>query len=102
MRLEEHDKIIVSYCTHNITTITIRQKILSQLMNTTEVDIQSSQQSVRHELMAKSITLQNIKHRQATINFVNQLNLPVGLKELIINHGFTLDLLLDSQPTDLA
>ena len=28
--------------------------------------------------------------------------MPEGLKELIINHGFTLDLLLNIQPTDLA
>ena len=58
-------------------------------MNTTfnrhEVDIQSSQQSVRHKLIAKSITLQKIKQQQSMINLVNQLNLPVGLKELIIN-----------------
>ena len=28
--------------------------------------------------------------------------LRVGLKEMIINHGFTLDLLLNRQPTNLA
>ena len=59
-------------------------------------------QSVRHKLIAKDITLQNIKQRQTTISFVNQLDIAEGLKELIINHGYTLDLLLASNPSDLA
>jgi hypothetical protein len=67
-----------------------------------ELDIQCGLQSVRHKLIAKSITLQKIKQQQTTINFVNQLDLPAGLRELIINHGFTLDLLLNEQPTHLA
>ncbi|HET7149411.1 MAG TPA: hypothetical protein VFI73_13050 [Candidatus Nitrosopolaris sp.] len=67
-----------------------------------EVDIQSSVQSVRHNLISKEITLQTIKQRQIAIGFVNQLDIPPGLKDLIINHGFTLDLLLSTQPTDLA
>jgi hypothetical protein len=67
-----------------------------------ELDIQCCLQSVRQKLIAKSITLQNIKQQQTTINFVNQLDLPAGLRQLIINHGFTLDLLLNKQPTDLA
>ena len=61
-----------------------------------------SLQSVRHKLIAKDITLQNIKQRQTTIMFVNQLDIAEGLKELLINHGYTLDLLLGSKPTDLA
>ncbi len=65
------------------------------------VDIQLLQ-SVRHKLMAKNITLQSIKQRQTTTTLVNQLDIPEGLKELIIGHGFTLDLLLGLQPTDLA
>ena len=67
-----------------------------------EVDIQYSLQSVRHNLIAKDITLQRIKQRQTTIDFINQLDIPAGLKDLIINHGFTLDLLQSIQPTDLA
>jgi hypothetical protein len=65
------------------------------------VDIQSLE-SARHTLMAKNITLQSIKQRKTTIDFVNQLDIPEGLKELIINHGFTLDLLLGLHPIDLA
>ena len=65
------------------------------------VDIQLLQ-SVRHKLIAKNITLQSIKQRQTTTTLVNQLDIPEGLKELIISHGFTLDLLLGSQPIDLA
>lgn len=65
------------------------------------VDVQSLQ-SVRHTLIAKNITLQSIKQRKTTIDFVNQLDIPEGLKELIINHGFTLDLLLGLHPMDLA
>jgi hypothetical protein len=65
------------------------------------VDIQSLQ-SVRHTLIAKNITLQSIKQRKTTTDFVNQLDIPEGLKELIINHGFTLDLLLGLHPIDLA
>ena len=67
-----------------------------------EVDIQYSLQSVRHNLIAKDITLQRIKQRQTTIDFINQLDIPAGLKDLIINHGFTLDLLQSIQPSDLA
>jgi hypothetical protein len=65
------------------------------------VDIQILQ-STRHTLIAKNITLQSIKQRKTTTDFVNQLDIPEGLKELIINHGFTLDLLLDFHPIDLA
>jgi hypothetical protein len=65
------------------------------------VDIQLLQ-SVRHKLIAKNITLQSIKQRQTTTTLVNQLDIPEGLKELIISHGFTLDLLLGFQPIDLA
>ena len=65
------------------------------------VDIQLLQ-SVRHKLIAKNITLQSIKQRQTTTTLVKQLDIPEGLKELIISHGFTLDLLLGSQPIDLA
>ena len=61
-----------------------------------------SLQSVRHKLIAKDITLQNIKQRQTTITFVNQLDIAEGLKELLINHGYTLDLLLGSGPISLA
>lgn len=68
---------------------------------TVGADVQSWQ-SVRHKLLAKDITLQNIKQRQTTISFVNQLDIAEGLKELIINHGYTLDLLLASNPSDLA
>ena len=67
-----------------------------------EVDIQYSLQSVRHDLIAKDITLQRIKQRQTTIDFINQLDIPAGLKDLIISHGFTLDLLQGTQPSDLA
>ena len=55
---------------------------------TVGADVQSWQ-SVRHKLLAKDITLQNIKQRQTTISFVNQLDIAEGLKELIINHGYT-------------
>jgi hypothetical protein len=65
------------------------------------IDIQSLH-SIRHTLIAKNITLQSIKQRKTTTDFVNQLDIPEGLKELIINHGFTLDLLLDFHPIDLA
>ncbi|PWU78913.1 MAG: hypothetical protein DLM72_20115 [Candidatus Nitrosopolaris wilkensis] len=65
------------------------------------VDIQLLQ-SVRHKLIAKNITLQSIKQRQTTTTLVNQLDIPEGLKELIISHGFTLDLLLGLHPTALA
>jgi len=68
---------------------------------TTGTDVQTLQ-SVRHKLIAKDITLQNIKQRQTTIVFVNQLDIAEGLKELIINHGYTLDLLLGSIPSDVA
>jgi hypothetical protein len=67
-----------------------------------KIPIQSSRQTVRHKLIAKNITLQNIKQRQNTINFVNQLDLPAGLREMLIIRGFTLDLLLNMQPIDLA
>jgi hypothetical protein len=65
------------------------------------IDIQSLH-SIRHTLIAKNITLQSIKQRKTTTDFVNQLDIPEGLKELIINHGFTLDLLLNFHPIDLA
>jgi hypothetical protein len=58
--------------------------------------------SIRHTLIAKNITLQSIKQRKTTSDFLNQLDIPEGLKELIINHGFTLDLLLGFHPIDLA
>lgn len=67
-----------------------------------EVDIQFSRQSVRNKLIAKNITLQNLKQQENSINFVNQLDIPAGLRELIIIHGFTLDLLLNMQPLELA
>jgi hypothetical protein len=74
---------------------------MSTAYNKNEVDIQSLQ-SVRHNLIAKDITLQRIKRRQTAIGFINQLDIPAGLKDLIINHGFTLDLLQSIQPSDLA
>jgi hypothetical protein len=61
------------------------------------VDIQSSRQTVTHRLIANSITLQTIKQRQTTIDFVNQLDIAAGLRDLI-SHGFTLDLLLGLEP----
>lgn len=75
---------------------------MSTAYNRNEVDIQSSLQSVRHNLIAKDITLQRIKQRQTAIGFINQLDIPTGLKDLIINHGFTSDLLQSIQPSDLA
>src|ERR1700693_6274493 len=74
---------------------------MSTAYNKNEVDIQSLQ-SVRHNLIAKDITLQRIKRRHTAIGFINQLDIPAGLKDLIINHGFTLDLLQSIQPSDLA
>ena len=65
------------------------------------IEIQTLQ-STRHTLIAKNITLQGIKQRKTSTDFVNQLDIPEGLKELIINHGFTLDLLLGFHPIDLA
>ena len=56
----------------------------------------------KNEVDTKDITLQRIKQRQTTIDFINQLDIPAGLKDLIISHGFTLDLLQGTQPTDLA
>jgi len=41
------------------------------------------------------------KQRQTAIG-INQLDMPAGLKDLIINHGFILDLLRCIQPSDLA
>jgi hypothetical protein len=70
--------------------------------NKSEVDIQSTLQSVRHNLIAKHITLQSIKQRQTTTDFTNQLDIPLGLKDLLINHGFTLDLLLNTESIALA
>ena len=67
----------------------------------TGADSQSIE-SVRHKLIAKDITLQNIKQRHTSITLVNQLDIAEGLKELLINHGYTLDLLLGSKPADLA
>ncbi|MDQ6862310.1 MAG: hypothetical protein M3044_00655 [Thermoproteota archaeon] len=75
---------------------------MSTAYNRNEVDIQSSLQSVRHNLIAKDITLQRIKQRQTSIGFINQLDIPTGLKDLIINHGFASDLLQNIQPSDLA
>ncbi len=75
---------------------------MSTAYNRNEVDIQSSLQSVRHNLIAKDITLQRIKQRQTAIGFINQLDIPAGLKDLIINHGFTSDLLQSIHPSDLA
>jgi len=75
---------------------------MSAAYDKNEVDIQYSLQSVRHNLIAKDITLQRIKQRQTTIDFINQLDIPAGLKDLIISQGFTLDLLQSTQPSDLA
>lgn len=75
---------------------------MSTAYNRNEVDIQSSLQSVRHKLIAKDITLQRIKQRQTAIGFINRLNTPAGLKDLIINYGFTSDLLQSIHPSDLA
>jgi len=75
---------------------------MSTAYNRNEVDIQSSLPSVRHKLIAKDITLQRIKQRQTAIGFINQLDIPAGLKDLIINHGFTSDLLQSIHPSDLA
>jgi hypothetical protein len=75
---------------------------MSTAYDKNEVDILYSLQSVRHNLIAKDHTLQRIKQRQTTIVFINQLDIPAGLKELIINHGFTLDLLQSTLPSDLA
>ena len=75
---------------------------MSAAYDKNEVDIQYSLQSVRHSLIAKDITLQRIKQRQTTIDFINQLDIPAGLKDLIISHGFTLDLLQSTQTSDLA
>lgn len=69
---------------------------------TNEVDIQASLQSVRHNLRAKDIILQSIKQRQTIIQFTNQLDIPVALRDLVVNHGFTLDVLLNIRPVDLA
>ena len=55
---------------------------MSTAYNRNEVDIQSSLQSVRHNLIAKDITLQRIKQRQTAIGFINQLDIPTGLKDL--------------------
>ena len=74
-------------------------------MNSTyanEVDIQASLQSVRHNLRAKDIILQSIKQRQTIIHFTNRLDIPVALRDLVVNHGFTLDVLLNIHPFDLA
>jgi len=75
---------------------------MSTAYNRNEVDIQSSLQSVRHKLIAKDITLQRIKQRQTAIGFINKLDITAGLKDLIINHGFTSDLLQSIHPSDLA
>ena len=74
-------------------------------MNSTyanEVDIQASLQSVRHNLRAKDIILQSIKQRQTIIHFTNRLDIPVALRDLVVNHGFTLDVLLNIRLVDLA
>src|SRR2546425_8008910 len=75
---------------------------MSTAYNKNEVDIQSALQSVRLNLISKDITIQRIKQRQTAICVINQLDVPAGLKDLIINHGFTLDLLQSTQPSDLA
>jgi hypothetical protein len=54
-----------------------------------------------HNLIAKDIILRGKQH-QASIDFTNQLDIPIGLKNLITNYGFTSDLLMNIQPTDLA
>ena len=59
-------------------------------------------QNLRHNLIAKDIILQGIKQHQTSIDFTNQLDIPIGLKDLITNYGFTSDLLLNIQATDLA
>lgn len=74
-------------------------------MNSTyasEVDIQASLQSVRHNLRAKDIILQSIKQRQTIVHFTNRLDIPVALRDLVVNHGFTLDVLRNIRPVDLA
>jgi hypothetical protein len=38
-------------------------------------------------LIAKDIILRSIKQRRTSIDFTNQLDIPIGLKELIVNHG---------------
>ncbi len=75
---------------------------MNTLSDKNELDILCCLQNIRHNLIAKDIILRSIKQRQTSIDFINQLDMPEGLKELIINHGFTLDLLLNIQPTDLA
>jgi hypothetical protein len=69
---------------------------------TNEVDIQASLQSVRHNLRAKDIILQSIKQRQMITQFTNRLDIPVALRDLVVNHGFTMDVLLNIRPVDLA
>jgi hypothetical protein len=69
--------------------------------NKNEFDVQCCQ-NLRHNLIAKDIILRDIKQHQASIDFTNQLDIPIGLKDLITNYGFTSDLLLNIQPTDLA
>ena len=75
---------------------------MSTAYNRNEVNIQSSLQSVRHNLIVKGITLQKIKQRQTAICIINQRDIQAGLKDLIINHGFTMDFLQSIQPSDSA
>jgi len=75
---------------------------MSHFFSRNELDIQCSLQNVRHTLIAKDLILQGIKKRQAITHFANQLDLPSGLKELIIGNGFTSDLLLNMSPTCLS
>jgi hypothetical protein len=69
---------------------------------TDEVDIQASLQSVRHNLRAKDIILQSIKQRQTIMHLTNRPGIPVALRDLVVNYGFTLDVLLNIRPIDLA
>ncbi len=75
---------------------------MSHLFSRKELDIQSSLQNVRHTLIAKDVILQGIKKRQTMVHFANQLDLPSGMKELIIKHGFTSDLLLNMSSNCLS
>ena len=75
---------------------------MSQFFSKNEFNIQCSVQNVKHTLMAKDLILQGAKKREALIQFASQLDLPEGLRELVIKHGFTSDLLLSVGPTRLS
>ncbi len=75
---------------------------MSQFFSKNEFNIQCSLQNVKHKLIAKDIILQGVKKREALIEFANQLDLPAGLRELIIRHGFTSGLLLNVGPARLS